>query len=159
MTSLDPSALVLQVEIERLLAWAARKDVPLTWHPESLELRGAWTQPETEEVFHFRGLVDQYREKPPAWQYTDAEFSGTTAGHLTPKIGSTPFGSTMVHASGVICAPFNRLAYQVHGGPHGDWVLAEWLKAGSADQVRATTLADMVARIHAEFVYSRGRHQ
>lgn len=158
MSALAPAAQIIKLEVGRLLAWAARKGVSLTWEPTSFELRGEWTQPETGERFYFRGLVDGYRSLPPTWQFTDADFSGASSGHLAPKCASTPFGSPMIHGNGVICAPFNRLAYGNHGGPHNDWVLAEWLNAGAVNQVRATNLADMVARIHAEFLSSRGRH-
>ena len=26
----------------------------------------------------------------------------------------------------MICAPWNRKAYQTHGGPHADWALSNW---------------------------------
>lgn len=164
MTLDERAMIVIDEELTATLAWAARKDVPLTWDRERLELRGDWEQPETGERFYLRGGFDGYRVQPPAWLYTDAGYTGVSDASLYPQLAQSPFGSPMVikHRQqdvecGVICAPFNRLAYKTLGGPHGDWSMAAWASAGAAGQVRATSVPDMLARIHAEFLYSRGR--
>jgi hypothetical protein len=65
---------------------------------------------------------------------------------------------SIFHGSGVICAPFNRLAYGEHGGPHGDWGgPLSWLNVRG--HVRATALADMLALIIAHLNYSPGWKQ
>ena len=52
----------------------------------------------------------------------------------------------MFNTSCFICAPFNRLAYKIHGGPHQDWNGPEkWLDV--CGHVGARTLAEMLAQI------------
>jgi hypothetical protein len=156
----ERAALLVEAELPAVLAWAARNTVPLMWNRETLEIRGEWTQPETEEAFYLRGHFDSYRELPPRWSFTDAEYFEERAVHLYPRLAKSPFGSSMfiVHKhAGVICAPFNRFAYGSHGGPHGSWIASQWLAAGAPDQVRAHTLGDMLVRLRTEFQLSRGR--
>jgi hypothetical protein len=64
----------------------------------------------------------------------------------------------MIHnQTAVICAPFNRLAYTDHAGPHGDWGGPQnWLNAG-ASQVHAETIGDMLQAIYRDFSVTRER--
>jgi hypothetical protein len=73
-----------------------------------------------------------------------------------PKGGTLPGGvQSIFHSSGVICAPFNRLAFAEHAGPHGDWGgPANWLSVRRT--VRATNLAEMIAQIEAHLTSSPG---
>ena len=56
-----------------------------------------------------------------------------------------------------MCAPFNRLAYGAHEGPHSDWgSLAQWMTAGEG-YVHAVKLGDMLSAILRDFRLSSGR--
>lgn len=160
MATREDSLLYLEDELPGARAWAERRDAPLTWVPDLLELRVALSQPETRDLFYLQGRFDGYRELPPTWSFTDVAWTAPASLSLFPKVSSTPYGSPlfiMATSGPVICAPFNRLAYAVHGGPHGDWTLAAWLAAGQAGQVRADCIGDMLSIIHRDFMLSRGR--
>jgi hypothetical protein len=160
VTARADTLLYLDDELPGAQAWAERRHAPLTWVPEILELRATLMQPETRELFYLRGRFDEYRELPPMWTFTDKEWTAAPVLALFPKVSSTPYGSplfiTSTHGP-VICAPFNRLAYAAHGGPHADWTLAAWLTAGATGQVRADSVGDMLSIIYRDFMLVRGR--
>lgn len=91
-------------------------------------------------------LVDcnGYPVQPPAWDWCDA------AATRTDRSADKPRGSGFLHNSGVICAPWNRLAYKTVDprGPHGDWSIGDWQK--NSYTAGCTTLAHMALRIFIE---------
>jgi hypothetical protein len=91
-------------------------------------------------------LVDceRYPVQPPAWRWCDAE--GKNADHPCDQ----PRGLGFLHPSGVICAPWNRLAYKSidSRGPHQDWILGDWRNNSYTGGCR--TLAAMALRIFVE---------
>ncbi|HVT70443.1 MAG TPA: hypothetical protein VHF26_22040, partial [Trebonia sp.] len=96
-----------------------------------------------------------YRALPPAWTVIPPDATAP-ATYRFPAGGTLPGGvGSVFHNSKVICAPFNRLAYQQHAGPHSDWGgPAAWLSVRG--HVRATTLAEMLAQIIMHLRYSPG---
>lgn len=150
-------ALVEQEELEPAREWARRAGVELMWRRETLEIRAVFKQRSSGDRFFLLGNLDGYKAVPPAWEFCDAGWgSSGTKGNYPRQATINGIGS-IFHSKPVICAPFNRLAYQTHGGPHADWGGPEqWLKAapGSA---RADTLADMLALIARDMNYSKGR--
>lgn len=89
--------------------------------------------------------ADQYPALPPKWRWCGPGGSMLDDARITPIGGSGYF-----HSNGVLCAPWNRLAYPTidSRGPHGDWVVGDWK---SNPQTRAcTTLAAMASRIAIE---------
>lgn len=159
MISQEHSLIHLDDELPGAQAWAGRHGVLLTWKPEELELRAIFVQPETNESFFLRGEFGNYRAIAPAWTFTDAAWSAAPVQHLFPRPATPPSGGASVfHSKPVICAPFNRLAYKEHEGPHQDWDgPANWLTAGQPNEVKAHHLGDMLAVIHQHFVFTRGR--
>jgi hypothetical protein len=116
------------------------------------------TQLETGDLFYLRGRFDDYREIPPAWAFTDFGWRADPQHAVFPKPISSPYGSSVFHTQPVICAPFNRLAYKVHDGPHSDWGgPANWLNAGQVHEVRARCLGDMLSVMYQHFRFTRGR--
>lgn len=95
---------------------------------------------------HFWLLVecDQFPVVPPAWHWYNPETGATDQPRDTPR------GTGYFHSSGRICAPWNRLAYQLYDprGPHNDWELANW--ATNPHTRRCDTLAAMALRIAVE---------
>jgi hypothetical protein len=154
----ETTIIILEDELPGAQAWAGRHGVPLRWLPESLEVRVTLTQPETNEPFYLRGRFDDYRQLAPAWVFTDAGWAAEPRPQLFPRPGQSPYGASVLHSASVICAPFNRLAYKEHRGPHDDWGgPANWLTAGRANEVTARHLGDMLQAIFRDLMYSRGR--
>jgi hypothetical protein len=151
----DQTTLIVEDELKGAQAWAGRYAVPLDWIPDSLELRAVLTQPVTTEKFYLRGHFDDYRELPPEWQFCDESWSPAATPRNYPRPETPPIGSVF-HTNPVVCAPFNRLAYSAHGGPHGDWGITQWHSLPQA-QVKAATIGDMLAVFLLHISYTKGR--
>ncbi len=150
----------LEAELGGARAWAVRHDLELIWCAPERLLRVVLLQTETKQPFYLQAQCDDYKALPPAWDWRDENWAGAPATHLSPNSQSTPFGGSMFierQGRAIICAPFNRLAYGTHNGPHSDWGdPAQWLTAGGA-HVRATTLGDMLQAILRDFRFTTGR--
>ncbi len=98
------------------------------------------------DTSHFHLLVDcaGYPVQPPAWDWCD------DAGGLTNRPTDRPSGSGFLHPNGVICAPWNRLAYKPVDprGPHRDWTIGDWQK--NSHTGGCTSLCHMALRIYVE---------
>jgi len=149
------SIIIVESELEAVEAWASRHGARLMWQADALELRVRLTQPSTGLAFYLRGRFDNYREVPPAWTFCDPTWENTSK-ECFPARSQTPFGSSILHNKPVICAPFNRLAYAEHGGPHGNWGgPAQWITP--KDQyVYADSIGDMLQVIQRDVNYSEG---
>ena len=148
-------------ELPGAQAWAARQGVALdTSLIGQRVLRVVLVQDNGAATFYLQGIFDDYRELPPAWDWWDATWSTNEGRHLSPQPSTTPFGSSMFlrqSSRGIICAPFNRLAYGTSGGPHGDWGNpAQWLTAGIG-YVYAATIGDMLQAVLRDFRLTAGR--
>lgn len=149
---------LVEHEMSAAYAWAERHGIKIHWDSTTLNLRVWLVQPETSEQFFLLGSFDGYREIPPAWIFSDSSWSQSNVkrNYPSPSIPGL-CGSSIFHSSGLICAPFNRLAYAAHRGPHADWGdLVGWLSAGSM-WVNATTIGDMLQVILRDFRLTRGR--
>jgi hypothetical protein len=89
--------------------------------------------------------ADQYPTLPPIWQWCGADGTMLDDPRLVPVGGSSYF-----HTNGVLCAPWNRLAYsQVDSrGPHSDWAIGDW--KSNPHNRECKTLAAMATRIAIE---------
>lgn len=87
---------------------------------------------------------ERYPAIPPAWHWYNPE----TKERDRPQ--DTPTGGGFFHGSGVICAPWNRLAYKSEDprGPHSDWTIGNW--RGEPKTGACKTLAAMALRIATE---------
>lgn len=164
------SASVAQARVEEELplarAWAERQDLELSWDEKDLKLRLPLEGPgpeegETEQYLLIGDFTD-YKALPPSWRFVHPETEEDIGAAAYPLPGPNhPRGSPLFidgQNGGVICAPFNRLAFSVEGGPHGDWGnLTSWQNAGVASQARGQTLVEMLAAIYLDVCHSRGR--
>lgn len=160
MVPAETTVIIVENEMVGAQAWAKRRNVALAWVPERLEVRAVFTQPETEEPFFLRGWFPDYRVLPPVWIFTDASWSAEPGPSFFPRPAQTPFGGSLFTTGNgpVICAPFNRLAYAEHRGPHGDWGgPIGWVTAGQAGQVKAHCIGDMLQVILRDLLHTRGR--
>lgn len=160
MVPREHTILIVEEELEGARAWAERHAVPLEWRPDELELRVQLTQPKTEGLFYLRGIFDNYREIPPAWQFCDEDWKASATPVLYPHPetvieGPPPVGS-IFHTKPVICAPFNRLAYG-RGAVHPDWSMADWHSLSQPNQVKASTIGDMLQTLWLHLSVTRRR--
>lgn len=84
---------------------------------------------------------DAYPGEPPAWHWYNRETK------VIDAPGDTPMGGSFFHSSGVICAPWNRLAYKSKDprGPHSDWDIGNWMAVRQTGGTR--TLPAMAGRV------------
>jgi hypothetical protein len=161
-------------EMAAARAWAARHDHTLSFDEAPLTLTMPLLGPARDgdgtERYLLTGTFEDYRALPPRWWFVHpdtgadigpAAYPAQPAPH--PR-GSGLFIGTANSGAG-ICAHFNRLAYfedledgQQHTGIHSDWGQpANWLNLPPDQYTRATTIADMLARIELEVNDSAGR--
>lgn len=154
----DVTIAVVEGEMPAVEAYAVRHGWRLDWQRDDLALFAEASHPADKTPMRWKADVASYRALPPIWSC----FQGKTKENETswaprfPKGGTLPGGvQSIFHSSGVICAPFNRLAFAEHAGPHGDWGgSANWLSVRGT--VRATNLAEMIAQIEAHLTCSPG---
>lgn len=144
---------VMAGELIAMTAWAERNGWDLTYDANSFKGRALTAHPHMDDTtVTFWFAVDGYPNvQPPAWWCGG---DGTAIGvnkadyprpSQTPPAG-LPSGS-IFHPHPVICAPWNRLAYSAHGGPHPDWpTLAGW-KTYGAGYTQAHTIPDMLSAL------------
>lgn len=91
--------------------------------------------------FALLAKCDGYPGTPPAWHWYNRETKVVDA-----RV-DTPTGGSFFHGSGVICAPWNRLAYKGVDprGPHDNWIIGNWMATRETGGTR--TLAAMAERI------------
>lgn len=141
-----PAALLVKVELDALkenaslMGWSIEQIDDLTF---VLEL------PAKDGVsYHLRVRCDGYPAMPPAWHW------------FNPAIGriddpqDTPRGGNFLHSNGVICAPWNRLAYTTvdSRGPHSDWQIGAW--QNNSHTMACRSLSAMALRIARELMKS-----
>jgi len=87
-----------------------------------------------------------YQTVPPAFNWYNKDTKAMN------QLSDIPVGGTFFiknNSIGVICAPWNRLAYKnVYGGPHQDWQLTNWMSNPKTGETK--TLAAMLLRIYRE---------
>ena len=159
----EVTILAIQDELPGATEWARRNQIDLdTSLICDRIIRAVFRQPKTGESFYLQGVFDNYRAYPPIWEWYDESWSSTEGIHLSPKPSSRPtwLGNSMFinhNGKGLICAPFNQLAYGAHNGPHSEWGnLAQWMTAGDGC-VHAVKIGDMLSAILRDFRLSSDR--
>lgn len=152
------TVVLVETELAPAAAWATRTGTQLSWDPERLSLRVVLVQAQRGEKFYLLGQLEGYKALPPTWTFCDENWQTPGLKRNYPMPGPVPgAGSSIFHPNPVICAPFNRLAYQENGGPHADWGGAtQWFAAGRGS-VQAHTLGDMLAVVNFHLLHSPGR--
>jgi hypothetical protein len=151
----EVTAAVVGEELPALRAYAGRHGWQITWDEASLVLLADGSHPADGSPARLHADLAGYRALPPAWTFIPHNAEAAVPGRF-PAPGPLPGGvGSIFHTSRLICAPFNRLAYQQHGGPHQNWGRpAAWLDVRG--HVRATRLGEMLAQIVTHLNYSRG---
>lgn len=144
----------VEVELDAARQWATRREWLLSWDSDMLQLRLATYHRPVSCIVELTANVDSYRAIPPAWTFVrpgtdDIDPAAFPAAGQLPRIGS------IFHGNVVICAPWNRLAYREHGGPHDNWSgPAAWLQV--QEGTIAHTIPDMLAIIDVHLRASPG---
>jgi len=150
-------------EIPAAIRWAGHHRLKHEWNEKDLVLK-LWLQGqldgEQEEVekeeYLLVGTFPDYRVMPPEWRFVDPRTEDEIGTAAYPHPGPFQNGSVL-HSDGVICAPWNRLAYADKGGPHPDWQDAASWQTTAVDRTRALNIPDMLSRIRAEVEISPRR--
>ena len=147
-------------ELEPAQMWADEEQLQFEWNLPEKVLRVTFVRDDSAERFYLRGRFDDYKALPPIWEWCDADWSNAGDRRLSPEATQTPYGSSVFldhRGTAIICAPFNRLAYADHGGPHNNWgELTHWMTVGQG-VVYAVTIGDMLHTIARDFRYTSGR--
>lgn len=156
---IDVTIAIVESELRAAKAYAARHGWQLGWNKEELIVFADGKHPADQTPVRWQADITSYRALPPIWAcFQGAGSDGATIWKpRSPKPETLPGGvGSIFHSSCVVCAPFNRLAYKEHGGPHsGDWGgSANWLQIRG--RVRAINLAEMLAQIIVHLNYSKG---
>jgi hypothetical protein len=87
---------------------------------------------------------DRYPGAPPAWHWFNPETGAVDQPTETLRTGG------FFHSSGVVCAPWNRLAYRAEDprGPHPEWIIGNWREIPQTGQ--CNSLAAMALRLYVE---------
>src|SRR5262245_54178300 len=111
----------VEQELTAAEPWIALRGWSVLWDADRLLLAVLVRRAIDHERYIFEFELDDYRELPPSIELVDVETGEAGARRSYPGGGRSYF-----HSKPVICAPWNRKAYQTHGGPHSDWVMANW---------------------------------
>jgi len=142
-------------EHDAIVAWAERFGWTVTVDLDALVLRATTTHPKLGRALEVVASLAEYPAKPPAWRFvTPGTDDSPTSAWPSPGTMGGVSGS-IFHTNPCICAPWNQLAYQVHGGPHADWTMTSWREITNG-LTKADTLPDMLDQIHQHLAVSPG---
>jgi hypothetical protein len=161
MVPLETTIAVVEDELAALSAFAERRGWRVTWQEQSLKILAEGPHPADQSAVRIQADVTDYRSVPPAWTFLGLPLQSVEPPKPAPfpKADTLPGGvGSIFHPNRLICAPFNRLAYSQHNGPHDNWGgPTGWMKV--TGHARADKLADMLAVILAHLRYSPGWHE
>jgi hypothetical protein len=138
--------------------WAAVNGLDLVFDADALTVDVALSGPPAEpdaapERYLIRGWLEDFDALPILWRFLDPRNGQEVGTAAYPQAAS----GTVFHGQGLICAPWSRLAYQLHGGPHTDWgALTDW-KTFRPPYTYAVTIPDMLDRLLRDTQKSTGR--
>src|SRR5205809_818636 len=96
----------VEAELDAARAWAGRHNWCLQWLPGELSIRAATYHRAVHRLVEVTVRCEGYRAVPPQWRFVRPG-SDEPGNQWFPA----PIGSSIFHPSGVLCAPWNRLAY------------------------------------------------
>lgn len=140
-----PTALVratFQQEFERAKVIADKAGFVLEGDPEALTIRARYTAHDGEQYILVGDFTD-YKAQPPMLDFEEAD-TGKRGTHR-----AYPWSSydSFFHTEPIICAPFNRKAYQK---VHTNWQLAGWMNSTEqgVQWSQFSTMPSMLLVIH-----------
>lgn len=155
--SVPASVTLAQVEVElpAISAWAGRHGWSTVWLNDTYQLRCSTYHPRQRKLVELVGTFDGYPALPPAWRFVSPGTDNEER-KAWPSAGAVPgVNGSILHSNPCICAPWSRLAYSEHNGPHSEWQMAGW-KTAAPGYTRASSIADMLDQIHLHLQASPG---
>jgi hypothetical protein len=129
---------VVAEELPAVLAWAARRPGwTVDFNDAALHLDVRTSHPATGTALRIQADLEGYRAVAPAWHFVHPDTGDAAIGGFPQSGAHQLIQGSIFHSNRVICAPWNRLAFQEKGGPHGDWgALTNWTTAPPATRRR-----------------------
>ena len=145
----------LETEFTAIMAWVGRAGWRADVEPTGRLVTARTAHPRTGTALTVQADCTGYPSVPPAWRFLD--HAGQSPKSAYPAPGQQPgINGSVFHGNGLVCAPWNRLAYQDLGGVHGDWgALPAW-KTAAPGYTQAHTIADMLQTLSVHLAASPG---
>lgn len=156
LTPLDITRVVIATDEQAAItAWASRHHWDVALDLDALRLTASTLHPATGQTVTFNGDFEGYPAQAPAW------WCGTVpsdkASYPAPMATAVPgLQGSVFHPNPCICAPWNRLAYAAHQGPHSDWGTTTDWKQAAPTYTQAHTIPDMLAALRLHLQHSPG---
>ncbi len=125
--SVDPdiSRRVVQEELELMAPLIASYGWEVTTDLPSLIVSIKMKSSIDTQSYVLEAKCDDYKELPPFFEFVDPVANERGTKQCYPADGG--FFWTQPDKPPCICVQWNRKAYSVHGGPHGDWLMSNWM--------------------------------
>jgi hypothetical protein len=146
----------LETEHSAILAWAARMaDWSVEMSLTDLVIDVFAAHPATSMKLGVTVDCSGYPSVAPAWRFVDD--AGASPKSAFPAPGNVPgINGSIFHSNGLICAPWNRLAYRELGGVHDDWGgIVNW-RTAARGFTQAHTVPDMLQTLAVHLKASPG---
>jgi hypothetical protein len=146
---------VMASEMPAITAWAERHQWTIHIDLDSQTVTAQTTHPVENAPVVFHADLTGYPALPPTWTCRDD--LGGSPRNAFPLAGTSPaITGSVFHSNQVICAPWSRLAYSEHGGPHSDWGGPTQWKTAAPTYTTAHSLADMLNTLRLHLAVSPG---
>jgi hypothetical protein len=119
----------LEIEFPAIMVWADRAGWRAEVEPASRLVTACTVHPKDGTALRAQADCTGYPSVAPAWRFLD--HAGQSPKSAYPAPGQQPgINGSVFHGNGLVCAPWNRLAYKDLGGVHDDWgALPGWKTA------------------------------
>jgi hypothetical protein len=148
----------LEVEHPAITVWADQAGWRVDVEPASRLVMAYTGHPKSGVAMRMQADCSGYPSIAPAWRFLNQ--AGESPKSAYPAPGQQPGinGSIFIvnGNDGLVCSPWNRLAYKDYGGVHADWgALTAW-KTAAAAYTQAHTIADMLQTLIVHLMPSPG---
>lgn len=149
--SVAPAAthLIMEEEIEGMASLAESYGWEVTPDLDALTVTVRMTSSIDQEVYIVEARCDDYKEKPPYFEFIHPDTGDRGQRHCYPNDGGDYF-----HSMPCICVEWSRKAYKSENGPHGNWNMGNWMAARPG----TLTLGDMFHMIQ-KIINQQGKYK
>lgn len=145
----------LETELAAITAWANKYGWRAEVEPASRLVEARTVHPAIGARLAVNADCAGYPSVAPAWRFIDQAGGSPKSAFPAPGARQGINGS-IFHSNGLICAPWNRLAYRELGGVHDDWGALTCWKTAASGYTQALTIADMLHTIRFHLLVSPG---
>jgi hypothetical protein len=145
----------LEVELPAIMVWGDRVGWRVNVESASRLVTACTVHPVVGLPLHVRVDCRNYPSIAPAWRFLDQAGESPRSAYPAPGQRAGINGS-IFHGNGLVCAPWNRLAYKDYGGVHADWGAFTAWKTAAPTYTQAHTIADMLQTLSVHLIASPG---